>query len=212
MISGDLVGSYANKSFPTPEGAVDALVRELDYLEYKVLPAAMKIAMNRYLNVVANRVANRNSSGYPGGTSSNSLSSRSGHAVKTIRNSVKVREEGDEILGVIGGAFYLRTHEFGATIRAKRSQYLTIPLPAALDARGVPIKRRARDWADTFIIRSKKNNLLIVQRQGTKIVPLYVLKKEVHIPKRLGMLTEILNTQGILMTYLKEAVEKEFKL
>ncbi len=77
-------------------------------------------------------------------------------------------------------------HERGATIRAKNAQYLTIPLPAALNKNGTPKRPTARSWPNTFVQRSKKGNLLIFQKKGKDIIPLYVLKKSVVIPKRLA--------------------------
>jgi hypothetical protein len=68
---------------------------------------------------------------------------------------------------------------------------LTIPLPAALDARGVPRKRSARDWDNTFVQKSRRGNLLIFQRRGREIVPLYALKPEVRVRARLGVRDEL---------------------
>jgi hypothetical protein len=51
----------------------------------------------------------------------------------------------------------------------------------------VPYRRSARDWDNTFVARSKKGNLIIFQRRGVQITPLYVLKTSVKIPARLGM-------------------------
>jgi hypothetical protein len=37
------------------------------------------------------------------------------------------------------------------------------------------------------VAKSRKGNLLIFQRVGKKITPLYVLRKSVKLPPRLGM-------------------------
>ena len=63
-------------------------------------------------------------------------------------------------------------HEVGGVIRAKSARYLTIPLPAALDRRGVARQPSARGWKNTFVAESKRGNLLIFQRRGAQIVPL----------------------------------------
>ena len=93
----------------------------------------------------------------------------------------------DEITGQIGGSMNAAVQEFGTTITSKTAKYLTVPLPAALDSKGVPRKKNAREWDNTFVAQSKAGNLIIFQREGAKIVPLYVLKSSVTIPPRLGM-------------------------
>jgi hypothetical protein len=71
----------------------------------------------------------------------------------------------------------------GTTIRPKNAQYLTIPLPGALTASGVP-RGRARDFDNTFFARSRGGRLILFQRQGKTIVPLFLLVKEVYVPAR----------------------------
>jgi hypothetical protein len=181
---------YDGREFATAKDALFALSRALTVDMRTRLPPIVAASLQRYLKRVATIVATRNSRGYPGGTTGSSLSQRSGSAVRSIHDSVKVEQGAtlQSIRGYIGGNFYLRTHEFGAVIRATRSQYLTVPLPAALDSRGVPLRRSARMWANTFIANSRAGNLLIFQKQpGGGIIPLYVLKREVRIPPRLGM-------------------------
>jgi len=84
---------------------------------------------------------------------------------------------------------YALTHEKpGVTVvRPKRGKYLTIPLPAALNPSGT-LKQSARAYEDSFVLRSKKGNLLIVRTKGNgEIEPLFVLKEQVTIPgNRLG--------------------------
>ncbi len=181
---------YEGREFATAKQAVLALDRVLTVDLRQRLPRILAVELERYLKRVATIVAVRNSRPYPGGTTGSSLSARSGAGVASIHNSVRVVPGSNiqGVLGYIGGNFYLRTQEYGAVIRATRSEYLTIPLPAALDSRGVPLRRSARMWANTFVQRSRRGNLLIFQnRPGGAIVPLYVLKREVRIPPRLGM-------------------------
>lgn len=216
MISGDLIGSYKGKVYGSAQNATQAVIADLDYYELSVIPAAMKSSMNRYLKLIAGRLHSKHKRSWPtgpmpGGTNPATLSSRTGKAVQSIRDSVKIKETGKEIIGYIGGVFYLKSHEYGAVIRARRSRYLTIPLPAALDSSGVPLKRSAREWADTFIIRSKNNNLLIVQKNATGIVPLYVLKREVRIPKRLGMKDELDSYINLFAAFVEQDIRREFK-
>lgn len=144
--------------------------------------------LRTYLGSVADDLARYHSRPYTGEKNSTRLFKRSGRAMRSIRSSVRVRGTTlDNLTGSIGGIGYLRTHEFGATVRAKSAKYLTIPLPAALHANGTPIHRSARQWQNSFIIRSKNGNLLIVQRRGKSLQPLYLLKEEVTIKPRLGM-------------------------
>lgn len=69
---------------------------------------------------------------------------------------------------------YARIQEKGGKIRPKKAKMLTIPLPG--------IKGVAANFPDAFIITSKKGNVLLVERKGTGLRPLFVLKKEVTIP------------------------------
>jgi len=80
-------------------------------------------------------------------------------------------------------------HEYGETITPKRSSYLAVPLPAVLTPTGRPrFGYSPRDWPNTRIQRSKAGNLFIVQdNEGHDPTPLYILKKSVYIPPRLGL-------------------------
>lgn len=121
------------------------------------------------------------------GTDPEHLAVRSGRGLRSIKDSIKVDFDGITAMGSIS-AGSLSVHETGATVRARNSKYLTIPLPAALDSRGLPLRARARDWDNTFVARSKRGNLIIFRRNtGGTITPLYVLKTEVTIPPRLGL-------------------------
>lgn len=145
-----------------------------------------------YLEGVAKAMAKRHGNPWPGGTTPTTLSRRSGAGIQSILDSVKVKGKFiDDIQGVIGVTGYLAIHETGGTIRAKKSKYLTIPLAAALNSDGTPKRRSAREWENTFVGKSKAGNLLIFQKTSTGMIPLYVLKKEVHIPARLGMKTTL---------------------
>lgn len=68
---------------------------------------------------------------------------------------------------------YAAIHQFGGTIRPINARALTVPLPAAT------LGRRARDYKNTFVAKG-----VIFQKQGSEIVPLFVLKKSVKIPAR----------------------------
>ena len=120
----------------------------------------------------------------PSGKKTGKLATRSGKGLRGLHR--KVTSSPTEVTGSVTVDFPMSVHEKGAIIRKKR-KLLAIPLPAALTARGVPKKKGPRDWPNTFVAKSKKGNLLIFQKKGSKIIPLYVLKEKVRIPARLGL-------------------------
>lgn len=124
-----------------------------------------------------------------------SLGARGGSLRRSLKSS-KVSQRGNTIKGrvFIRGSLQnkkARTHIFGATITPTRAQYLTVPTRFALTGdrpRGTPRRRSARMWPNTFVRRTKAGKLIIFHRRGKgrrrNIVPLYVLRKQVKIPKR----------------------------
>lgn len=148
--------------------------------------------LREFLDSVAEALANRHAGAWPGATTPKTLSRRSGSMINSILSSVKVDGQTfDTIRGTIGGSMVARVQEFGATITPKKAKFLTIPLKAALNSNGTPIKKSAREWSNTFVAMSKAGNLIIFQRRGAQVVPLYVLKTSVTIPPRLGMKTTL---------------------
>jgi hypothetical protein len=177
---------YRNKRFQDAEKGLRALARSLE-LGMQATGPAIAREMRAFLEITATALAKRHGNPWPGGTSARTLSRRSGRAIASIRDGVRVTGSRlGEIEGSIGGAFYLRTHEYGATITPKKAKWLTIPLPAALNPDGTPIKQSARQWKNTFVKQTEHGNFLIYQQRGAQIVPLYALKKKVKIPPRLG--------------------------
>ncbi|MDD5486112.1 MAG: phage virion morphogenesis protein [Dehalococcoidales bacterium] len=95
----------------------------------------------------------------------------------------KVEESGDSFSGRVGSPVeYAAIHETGGTIRATRTRYLTIPMPAALTPAGV-VRKPARRWLNTFV-RTVKGNKYIFSKEGGRAVPIFLLKQTVKIPKR----------------------------
>lgn len=181
------------RRFKSAETGVRALARGLDPRKLNA-DVIIRREIKNVLDSVAAAMTQRHSTPWradqrlPTGVRSGRLARRSGRTLREIRRSVRVTGSGNAIEGRIGGPFYLSVHEGGAVIRVRRAQFLTIPLPAALDSRGVPKRRRARDWPNTFVQKSKRGNLIIFQRRpGGRLVPLYLLKKQVRIPRRLGL-------------------------
>jgi len=107
---------------------------------------------------------------------------------------------GSLVAGVNAGTAYARTH-IGrrgkkTVIRPKNSRYLTIPLDAAKTKAGVARgSARSGVFGDTFVMKSKKGNLLIMGKRRFQkgknagethgnLVPLFVLKKSVTVRAR----------------------------
>jgi len=140
-----------------------------------------------------------------GGTTNTRLRRRTGKlAAATKALSVEKTSEGFKA-GLGFGTKYAAIHVGDnriTTIKPKNKQYLAIPLPAAMTKAGV-VRGKPLDesvFGDTFIAKSKKNNLIIFgkkvrwslggrseSRTGStygKITPLFVLKKQVQIKTR----------------------------
>ena len=175
-------------------------------------PVARRV-LRDYMRGVVKSVHDRVTTPYPSGTSAKgmfpgTLSKRSGRLAASLNDSlIKVTDEPEVSFTLSGIAV---VHERGATIRAKNAQYLTIPLPAALNTNGTPKRPTARSWPNTFIIKSKKGNLLIMQKKGTGMVPLYVLKKSVRIPKRLAFQEAFEAGTDFLADKLAQELLREF--
>lgn len=81
-----------------------------------------------------------------------------------------------------------RAQEEGATIR-ERGKLLTIPLPRAVTASGVT-RGGARQWPDatTFVGRSDAGNLMLFLVEKRALVPLFLLRRQVTLRPRLGLM------------------------
>lgn len=201
---------FRNRRFKDAARGLSFLAEELNK-DFKRAGPVLKRELKRYLETIATALARRHGNPWPGGTTAKTLSRRSGKGMTSIRRSVRVTGNTIEtVRGRIGGSKIMAVHEKGATIRARRATYLTIPLPEALNSNGTPKRRSARDWSRTFVAKSRQGNLLIFQRRGREIVPLYVLKREVKIPPRLGMAETIEKTLPLFRDEAVEAMLKEF--
>ncbi|MBV7393256.1 hypothetical protein [Mameliella sediminis] len=152
--------------------------------------------MRRFLEEQMQELASRHGGSI---TTSTTLARRSGKLVAALRRAARVKDV--KTLGRVTGRVKLRAdravHEDGGRIKPTSGQYVTVPLPAALNANGTPKKQRARDWPNTFTAKSKAGNLLIFQRRGGKLIPLYALKKSVTVPARLGAVRSARNDAPI---------------
>jgi len=145
-------------------------------------------------------------------TGSPDLLQRSGRGLRDIVAGLTTRGSfTNEIEGIIPIRGYMAVHEEN-TLVTKSPGWMTIPLPAALDSRGLPLRPRARDWPNTFVRRSKRGRLIIFQRRGREIVPLYLLRNQVFIPKRLDtfghMEDEVTHFEARLMDTLEDHLER----
>lgn len=129
------------------------------------------------------------------------------------RSGMLRRSFGSTVVGGIGqstpltlvaysqGVIYSRLQEYGGIIKPKKAKHLTIPLPDALTASGVPRYPSARylferypDQVRVITARSGRKFIVSEGKPGSKppkkkqpdLVWLYQLKKSVKVPPRLG--------------------------
>lgn len=123
-----------------------------------------------------------------GGTTADRLASRTGTLRAAFDATVTV--EGSSVVGQLGYLHnpppWASVHEgwpdgrTSTTIRPSHAQYLAIPLTATARTAGSP-----RDYRGTlFAARSTRGNLLLFERVGKTIQPVYLLRSEVIVPAR----------------------------
>lgn len=169
-----------------------AIQNMMGRLERGIAESGAKVSaeLRNSLHGVAAEMAQRHSRRWNGRliNDSENLQRRSGEGLRSLLRSVRsepVRHLEDVEASISGAG--LSFHENDNVTVARRSRYLTIPLPAALDSRGVEIKRSAREWTNTFVRRSRRGNLLIFARTSRGPVPLYLLKQRTVSPARLRL-------------------------
>ncbi len=173
--------------------------RKLKMMHKKMRPA-IKAGMTRGMIETSKHIKSRKLSGQV-------LEVRTGQLRRT--QYYKVKESGDKIIGIQGAKVpYGRAHELGAVIRPKTGQWLTIPLNAAKTASGVA-RGPARSFSNTFFLK-KGGNLLLMQKKGDQIVPLFVLKKEVRIPKRPFLRPGIMEKLPVIRREILKEVHKRY--
>jgi phage gpG-like protein len=152
----ELSFEFKNKRYTDAQAGLAAFAATLGHNVERAGPVLAK-ELRDWLDTVAEALAKRHGSPWPGGTTEKTLSKRSGALVQSIKDSVEVTgTKLDDIQGRLGSALpYAKIHETGGTITAKKSKYLTIPLPAALGPNGVPKKKSAKEWDNTFIAKPR---------------------------------------------------------
>lgn len=182
---------FRNQRFADAEKGLLAFAQEFDRGVAK-LPRILAKNLDTYLRATRQALLKRHSKRFVNpthapATGEDALLRRSGGMDK-VRTFVQRSQDLSRVAGGMIIPFPISVHEEGATVRARRVQYLTVPLPAALDNRGLPIRPNARAWDNTFVQRSRRGNLLIFRREAGRITPLYLLKRSVQIPPRLKAL------------------------
>lgn len=151
-----------------------------------------------------------------GGFGGDKLHARTG----LLRRSMKTTLEGTNFSDLKGSVHtdvvYAPIQETGGTISAKRAYatlpggpYLNIPLAANLTAAGV-MRQNARDVfaAGGFIIKSKVGNYIVMSGVGQ---PMFVLKRSVKIPARLGMENAMNDEIPTLLGNLDTAIQSRLE-
>ena len=149
-------------------------------------------AFDRHAFIFEGHVKTKRLQGRPG------LIGRTGKLARSIGHTRPDRRLKLQNLSVrifIGNALtpYARIQEFGGVVRPVNKRFLTVPLPANLTAGGVPRFPSAAELlssrpGQTFIARSRAGNPIIGLREGSSVTWLWVLKKSVRIPARLGFI------------------------
>jgi|GEM_PF-3168942 hypothetical protein len=190
-----------------PSKALDRAAAKLSLARLIWLDREAEAGLQDYLKRVGQTMAQRHGKPYSApGAGGGGLQSRSGTGVEALQNGLTRRKNG-AVEGVIAVPFYMSLQEFGGTIRAS-GRHLAVPLPAALNPDGTAKKMGPRSWHNATVIQSKRGNLLIVLRQGRKLVPLYVLKKAVRIPPRLGLAKEMKRQAPALQKDIVQRIRK----
>lgn len=184
----ELSVSYGNKRYRDAARGLHALAKSLnksmnDYAH--VLSREMKTFIRDELD----KLAERHSGPI---TTDTTLATRTGTLVKSLKTAGTVTEAATiaDVQAEIRLPGQYKVQEYGGTVKPKNG-YLFVPLPDALNPDGTPKKLNPRQWQDTFIRESKAGNLILFQRVGRKLIPLYALKSQVRVRPRLGLVSQV---------------------
>lgn len=98
-------------------------------------------------------------------------------------NAVESSHTGDTATITLGGEAEIFARAFGdVTVNARPGKMLTIPWRA--EAYG----RRAGEFSDLFVVRSKRGNAFLARRDGKTLQFVYLLKRSVLLPEDRGLL------------------------
>lgn len=155
----------------------------------RALPALADREMRTALEAVGVKfrevVVTTRLSGRPG------LESRTGRTVGGLVHQVRADGKAVKVLFHGEPAAWVNIHETGGVIVANGShsvcgkgKMLAIPLRAAKTASA--FLRAGPCGRNLILIRSKTGNLILAERTAQGLVPMFVLKRSVTIPARLG--------------------------
>ncbi len=177
--------STQNRHYQRAQAGLEAIAKAMK-TQPEQLGLLVNRQMTRFLRSSLEELAKRHSRPHPGGTTDDSLSRRSGELVRRLPNAAKVTGKTiEKVEGRVSLPTRYAVQERGGTIKPANSKYVFIPLPEALDRSGKP--KPPKSFRNTFVSESRKGNLLIFQKKGREIVPLFLLRKKVRIPPRMGM-------------------------
>lgn len=187
----------AKITFDMPTGPIQDHFDRFGKRAPTTLKKGLKLALRRF----EDRFVRKRLSGHGAG----SLGRRTGQLAKSLKREVT----GITIRELKGKAYFAVpeklkdvpwVHEEGATIRPKSAKFLTIPLKAAMTPAG-KVRGTAGEYIegqvgvpkldDTFFGRSNEGRLFLFGvkvlkgRKVDKLIPLFLLVKQVTIPKRL---------------------------
>lgn len=99
-------------------------------------------------------------------------------------------------------------------IRARLSQWLTVPLPANVGASGLPKYQSARDLRSaglTRIRKTKSGQYLILVKEGTEWNAMWVLKRAVSVPARLRFMDSFKDRDSERRAHLDQEIRDVIK-
>jgi phage gpG-like protein len=155
---------------------LEARLEKLEKIQATLTPVMLGIAVKLAKHIERDKLAGQ------------VLHRRTGKLARSILGTMESNASSvDAIVGT--KTEYARIQELGGTVTAgKTSQWLTIPLEAALTGAAVMKYPKARDYPNTFFKRgaaSGGKNLILWQKlAANKIVSLFLLRKSVNIPAR----------------------------
>lgn len=137
---------------------------------------------------------------------------RSGHLRNSIGSYVFGRQ--DEIVGRVGSGVrtgqpvkYANILEKGGIIKPVRAKMLAIPIGTALTPAGVPRFTPNDLRGESFIARSRNNNLIIFRKSGKNILPMFVLKKQVKIPAFYYLSKSLTQSKGAAVQDIESGID-----
>lgn len=126
-----------------------------------------------------------------------SLQTRSG-MLRRLLTWASLQREGENYKVVLeSGTPYARIQDLGGKVKAKPGRALAIPLDAVKTRAGL-VKKPPLEWKNTFIQKG-----LIFQKKGEKIIPLFVLRKQVEIPPSKWFRNSVEKSEPILLRIME---------